>query len=121
MKRILVVDDEKATNTLSAEYLRLAGFEVVSCFDGESALKVLASDPAFDLILLDKRMPGMGGLETGKVVKSDPRTAKIPIILLSASLQPSQVAEAEGDCLFDASIPKPFSPKVLVALVKKLL
>jgi CheY-like chemotaxis protein len=121
MKKILVVDDEKVTNTLSSEYLRLAGFEVVSCFDGESALKILDSDPIFDLIVLDKRMPGMGGIEAGKAMKRGERTSRIPIILLSASLQPSQLAEIDDELRADAYIPKPFSPQHLLATAKKLL
>jgi two-component system phosphate regulon response regulator PhoB len=121
MARILVVDDERATNVLSSDYLRLAGFEVHSCFDGESALEILSADPEFDLVVMDKRMPGMGGVEAAKAIRGGERTAKILIILLSASLQPSQIKEVDGEVRADAYIPKPFSPKELVATVKRLL
>jgi CheY-like chemotaxis protein len=121
MARILVVDDERATNVLSSDYLRLAGFEVRSCFDGESALEVLSADPEYDLVVMDKRMPGMGGVEAAKAIRLGARTAKIRIVLLSASLQPSQIQEVDGEVRADAYIPKPFSPKELVATVKRLL
>ena len=121
MKRILVVDDEKSANALSTEYLRLAGFQVASCFDGESALKILESDPGFDLIVLDKRMPGMGGIAAGKAIRRGERTSRIPIVLLSASLQPSQLAEVDDELRADAYIPKPFRPKDLLSAVERLL
>ena len=121
MKRILVVDDERATNVLSSDYLRLAGFEVHSCFDGESALEALEADPHFDLVVMDKRMPGMGGVEAAKAIRRGERTANIRIVILSASLQPSQIAEVDDEVRADAYIPKPFSPKDLVSTVKRLL
>ena len=121
MRRILVVDDEHATNLLSSDYLRLAGFEVRSCFDGESALQVLETDPGFDLVVMDKRMPGMGGVEAAKAIRRGERTAKILIVLLSASLQPSQIAEIDGELRADAYIPKPFSPQNLVSTIKRLI
>lgn len=115
-RRVLVVDDELAMNTLATEYLRLAGFEAVQCYDGESALKLLASDAAFDLILLDRRMPGMDGLQTCREIKKDARLSAIPIVMLSASTAP---AEVQSD--FAAYVTKPFSPKALVSVIKKLL
>lgn len=117
MSRILVVDDERHTNLLASEYLRLAGFAVTQCYDGESALETLATDNAFDLILLDKRMPGIGGLEVCRRLKEDPRTREIPIILLSAGIQPGKAAAPEAV----ASLAKPFSPKELVAAIKQVL
>ena len=121
MKRILVVDDERSTNTLSSDYLRLAGYEVHSCFDGESALEVLAADPGFDLIVMDKRMPGMGGVAAAQAIRRAERTAKIPLVFLSATLSPGQSADSDGELHADAYIPKPFSPKSLVATVQRLL
>ena len=116
--RVLVVDDEKSTNTLAAEYLRLAGFEVESLFDGESALARLSEDPAFDAVVLDKRMPGLDGLEVCAALKEDPRTSAIPVILLSASINPAREEPVLGAA---AVMTKPFSPKDLVALLRRLL
>ena len=120
MKRILVVDDENATNVLSSGYLRLAGFEVESCFDGESAQERLGREPSVDLVVLDLRMPGIGGAAAARAMRSDPRTALIPIVLLSATLGLAAGTGIE-EVKADAYIPKPFSPQHLAATVKKLL
>ena len=113
--RILVVDDELSTNTLATEYLRLAGFDVVQRYDAETALETLAADAAFDAIVLDKRLPGCDGVEAARRIKADPRTATIPLILLSATIQQSQ-PETSND--FAKIIPKPFRPKDLVDAIK---
>ena len=118
MKRILVVDDEPATLTLATEYLRLSGFEVAQCENAEETLKLLAQGGAFDLIVVDKRMPGMDGLELCRLLHKDPATADMPIIMLSASISASTSAKEIGAAAF---IPKPFHPKDLVAEVKRLL
>ncbi|MBI3553919.1 MAG: response regulator [Elusimicrobia bacterium] len=118
MKRILVVDDEPSTGALAAEYLRLSGFETVLCEDAESALKIIASESRFDLIVLDKRMPGMSGLDLCAALKKDPATASLPVILLSASVSPSLTASEAG---VSVCLSKPFSPKDLVSAVSRLL
>jgi CheY-like chemotaxis protein len=118
VKRILVVDDEFSTNALASDYLRLKGYEVVQCYDGESALKLLGDDRAFDLLVLDKRMPGMDGLDALRELRTDPKMASLPVILLSASVSPSQTAAEIGVSAF---LSKPFSPKELAATVARLL
>lgn len=117
-KRILIIDDEPAANALAAEYLRLSGFEVAQCYDGENALQRLREDPAFDLIILDKRLPGIGGVEACQAIKDDPRTRGIPVVILSASIHPARIEEGSGAAAF---LPKPFSPRDLLSLVQKLL
>lgn len=116
-RRVLIVDDEPSSNTLAGEYLRLSGFEVVERFDAESALELLRRDAAFDAIVLDKRLPGMDGLEALRALKEDPKLSSIPVIMLSASAPTEAIADA-GAAGF---IPKPFSPKDLAAAIKKLL
>ena len=118
IRRVLVVDDEASTNALAAEYLRLAGFEVVQNYDAEAALETLKTDVAFDAIILDKRMPGIGGLEAARRIKADPRTAAIPLVLLSASIQQSGLEPTADIAAFLA---KPFRPKQLVAVLDGLI
>jgi two-component system phosphate regulon response regulator PhoB len=113
-----VVDDELSTNILAAEYLRLAGFEVVQSFDAEAALEILRADAAFDAIILDKRMPRLNGLEAARKIKADPRTAAIPLVLLSASIQRSGIEPSADIAAF---IAKPFRPKDLVAALNGLI
>jgi len=118
VKRIIIVDDEPATGTLASEYLRLSGFEVTLCQDPEAALKTFSTDGPFDLLILDKRMPGMDGFELLEKLRARPDTKSLPVILLSASVSPTLTAEEAGVSL---AIPKPFSPKHLVASVQSLL
>ena len=115
-RRILVVDDERSINRLACEYLRLGGFEAVPVYDGESALAA-SREGGVDLVVLDIRLPGIGGLEVLDALKKDPRTSSIPVILLSASVPPS-AAKPEGA---SALMSKPFSPKGLADAVRKLL
>jgi len=80
--RILVVDDEATTRVSLAEVLRLDGYEVVTAANGEDALETVSSQPVFDLVILDLKMPGMDGLQlTEAVQKLSPATV---IILLTA-------------------------------------
>ena len=80
--RILVVDDEATTRTSLAEVLRLEGYDVAVAASGEEAIGIIASQPPFDLMVLDLKMPGMDGLQlTEAVQKRSPDTV---IILLTA-------------------------------------
>ena len=81
--RILVVDDEPRNCRLLDALLRPEGYSVVIATTGEQALAAVAAVPP-DLILLDVMMPGMDGYEVARTLKSDPATANIPIIMLSA-------------------------------------
>ncbi|MCS7178127.1 MAG: response regulator transcription factor [Anaerolineae bacterium] len=80
--RILVVDDEATTRVSLAELLRLEGYEVSIAASGEEALEILSSGPAFDLMVVDIKMPGMDGLQLTEAVKR--RSSDTVIILLTA-------------------------------------
>ncbi len=81
MANILVVDDERAARKSLAEILRLEGYEVTAVEDGENALKLL-DDLAFDLMLLDIRMPGLDGIEV--MQKAAEILPEMQIIMLTA-------------------------------------
>ncbi|MEA3326881.1 MAG: response regulator, partial [Chloroflexota bacterium] len=113
MKRILVVDDEVKIVELVSDYLKRAGYDILSAYDGESALeKVRREKP--DLIILDLGLPKMDGLD---VTRSIRQSSVAPIIMLTARSD-------ESDKLIglelgaDDYITKPFSPKELVARVR---
>ncbi len=79
--RVLIVDDEHANIEVLIE--SLPGFSLSFATDGARALE-LAMKHSFDLILLDVVMPGMGGLEVLRWLKSEPRTSHIPVIFVTA-------------------------------------
>lgn len=81
-ERVLVVEDTELLRRIYTDKLTQEGYEVVAAGDGMEALEVLRSETV-DLILLDLIMPRVGGLEVLEVVKQDPRTKSVPVIILS--------------------------------------
>jgi len=117
-KTILVVDDERDIVELIRYNLSKEGMEVARAYNGREALEKAASLP--DLIILDVMMPVLDGLETCRRLKADPRTAKIPVVFLTARL--AEVDEIVGlELGADDYIRKPISPRTLVARVKAVL
>ena len=89
-KKILLVDDEPHVLKLLGGRLRASGFEVLTAEDGETALKkVREEEPG--LLLLDVRLPGLDGFEVAHILKSNPETKEIPIIIISAHAQKSDL------------------------------
>ena len=81
--RILVADDDRELGEILSFALTRAGYEVVRAMDGEQALELFAqAQPA--LVLLDASMPRLDGLEVCRMLRRDPDTAKVPIIMLTA-------------------------------------
>jgi DNA-binding response OmpR family regulator len=117
--KILVVDDEPEAVELVEFNLEQAGFSVVTAADGTEALgKARANSPS--LIVLDLMLPEITGLEVCKILRRDPITATIPIIMLTAKA--AEIDRVLGlELGADDYITKPFSPRELVLRVKKLL
>lgn len=116
---ILVVDDEKDIVEILTYNLQKDGFQVHSCGDGESALsKCRTLLP--DLVILDVMLPGMDGVEVCRALRRDERTAAIPVVLLTAKGEESDVVLGLGVGA-DDYVAKPFSVKELVARVRALL
>jgi DNA-binding response OmpR family regulator len=117
--RILVVDDEPDAVELIEFNLKAAGYEVVSAADGQEALKkARVSVP--DLIVLDVMLPEVDGLEVCKILRRDPTTSAIPIIMLTAKA--AEIDRVLGlELGADDYITKPFSPRELVLRIKNLL
>jgi DNA-binding response OmpR family regulator len=116
MHRILVVDDERQIAEIAGDYLRHAGFGVITATRGETALDLARREhPA--LIVLDLRLPGMDGLEVAKRLRLE---SAVPIIMLTARVEESD--RLRGLALgADDYMTKPFSPRELVARVKAVL
>ena len=116
---VLVVDDEEDLLELVRYNLTREGYRVTGVGTGEDALKAARKQPP-DLIVLDLMLPAVDGLEVCRRLKSDPKTRDIPIIMLTAKSEESDmVAGLERGA--DDYISKPFSPRVLSARVKALL
>lgn len=92
IKKILVVDDEEPISSYLQRKLTKLGYTVYTAEDGEKAI-----EQAFlnlpDIILLDVKLPKLSGIEVCKKLKSDEKTKKIPVIMLSAKAQPDEIKE----------------------------
>jgi DNA-binding response OmpR family regulator len=117
--RILIVEDDHDIADLVARYLRRAGFSADTLASGAEAMTAVHDRPP-DLLILDVMLPHVGGLEICRGVRSDPKTARIPIIMLTARGEESErIVGLELGA--DDYMPKPFSPKELVARVRAVL
>ena len=118
-ERILFVDDEEQIRKLLSTWLTRHGYDVSVANDGWEALKAIRAK-APDLVITDVNMPNMNGLELTRRMRADHRTARIPVIMLSARKQADDVLSgyAEGA---DEYVPKPVEMAVLEAKIEVLV
>jgi two-component system cell cycle response regulator len=116
--RILVVDDVLANVRLLEVRLRAEYFDVRTARGGEEALKIARSE-RIDVVLLDIMMPGLSGFDVCTALKSDPKTAPIPVVIVTALDGPADRVRAL-ECGADDFLTKPVSDVALLARVKSL-
>ena len=119
MARIVVADDDVDIRELVEFKLSTMGHDVVTVGDGAAAIEACRAQKP-DLAVLDVMMPGMSGLEAIRVMRADESLVDIPVILLTARAQESDV-ETGFDSGADDYVTKPFSPKDLASRVEALL
>jgi phosphate regulon transcriptional regulator PhoB len=119
MKSVLIVDDEPDLVELVSYNLKKEGFQVATAPDGGVALEK-ARKKNYDLIILDLMLPGIQGIELCRILRNDPKTERVPIIMLTAKGdEADRVRGLETGA--DDYMAKPFSPRELVARVKAVL
>lgn len=118
---ILVVDDEPFNLDIVAEYLDEMDFDLVMVESGEAAwVELSRSDSSFDLVLLDRMMPGMDGIMLLKKIKTDDRLRSIPVIMQTAATSPEQVREGLAAGAF-YYLTKPFEGEALQTIIRSAL
>lgn len=119
MRKVLIADDDANIRNILDFTLHAEGFDVVAARNGDDAF-TLALGEQPDLVILDVMMPGTNGFATCRRLKDDRRTARIPVILLTArgSRDDRRVGQEAGA---DAYVTKPFSPGKLISAVQDLL
>jgi len=117
--RVLVVEDEPDQQELLRYNLSREGYRVATADDGRSAIEAV-EDTTPDLIVLDLMLPGVDGLEVCRRLRSNPRTAGIPIVMLTAKSEDSDVVTGL-EVGADDYVTKPYSPRVLLARVRAVL
>ncbi|MFN6572236.1 response regulator [Dendronalium sp. ChiSLP03b] len=117
---ILHIDDNAANRYVVGRILRNAGFVVVEAASGEEGLKAFA-EHHLDLVILDVKLPGLDGFEVCHRIKSNPETAFIPVLHLSASFVKSEDKAQGLDSGADAYLVQPVEPIELIATVRSLV
>lgn len=117
--RVLVVDDEEDILELVRYNLAKEGYRVQCVATGEEALAA-ARQGVPDLVVLDLMLPGVDGLEVCRILRRDPKTSHVPILMLTAKGEEADVV-AGLELGADDYVTKPFSPRVLAARVKAVL
>lgn len=119
LERILLVDDEADIRQIARLALEtLGGFKVAECASGLEA-PAAAARAAPQLILMDVMMPGQDGPATLKVLRATAATARIPVVFMTAKVQPQEVTAFRALGALDV-IPKPFDPMTLAATVRRI-
>ncbi|MBI5805948.1 response regulator transcription factor [candidate division TA06 bacterium] len=115
-KLIYIVEDERDIADLVEHYLKKDGFRSESISDGQRALERIHRQPP-DLLVLDLMLPGMDGLELCRILRSEPATKRLPIIMLTAKAEETdKIVGLEMGA--DDYLTKPFSPKELMARIR---
>jgi CheY-like chemotaxis protein len=117
-RTVVVADDHQEMRHLIVELLESQGYEVRQATDSDGVLEeVRRSIP--DLLILDVHMPGAGGLEVLKSIRSDPELGRLPVLILSGSVE--LAADWPQKVGADAYLPKPFAIDDLNSTVRTLL
>jgi CheY-like chemotaxis protein len=117
MATILIVDDEKPVRQFLVAAFQEEGHQVLEASHGRHALGIISSGSTRpDLVISDVMMPLVGGLELCRLLKADPVTANIPVVLMTAASRPPS-----GSAGADAIVNKPFDLEALEAVVQRLL
>ncbi|MBN1994717.1 MAG: response regulator transcription factor [Anaerolineae bacterium] len=118
-QRILVVDDDLDIVRLVRAYLEKAGYQVLTAYDGKTAMHILRHDRP-TLVVLDLMLPDRDGWDITRLVRSDPILADTPIIMLTARIDDTdKIIGLELGA--DDYITKPFNPREVVARVRSVL
>jgi len=117
-KKILVVEDDRDISELISYSLQRKNFDVSCLYEGGSVVDFVRKRK-LDLILLDLMLPQVNGLDICRTLKSDPATKSVPIIMLTAKAEKSDVVVGL-QMGADVYMPKPFSPQMLAARARAI-
>ena len=118
-KCILVVEDQEDNRQIVRDLLTTTDYEVMEAENGEEALAAVAKQRP-DLILMDIQLPVMDGYEATRRIKADPALANIPVIAVTSyALSGDEEKARAAGC--DDFVPKPFSPRQLLAKIRQYL
>lgn len=116
--KIMAVDDDEFNLEILVKNLSDAGYQTIGCSDGEEAWKMLEKNPqSVDIVLLDKMMPKMNGIDVIKKMQQHPVLSHIPVILQTGDVGLQEMKEGlEAGAYY--YLCKPFDPTIMIALIK---
>lgn len=118
-KRILIVEDEESLLKLETILLTVKGYEVVGVPNGNDAIDTLAAGN-FDLVLLDIMLPDIDGFEVCRLIRMNPNTSRLPVVMLTAKKNTEDL-ERGVSCGASAYLTKPFKSTIIISEIDKLL
>lgn len=118
MRKLLIVDDEEGVRSLVRMTLESDDYEILEARRGDDALRLVREHKP-DLVLLDVMLPDTTGIDVCRTLKSDPETASLTIVMLTAKAQGRDLEEAE-EAGADGYFTKPFSPIALLRRVDNI-
>jgi CheY-like chemotaxis protein len=119
-KRILLVEDEELNRKIIKSDLKQLSYDVVLAENGKFAVDILRDDNAFDVIILDRMMPQMDGMEVLSILQNDNKLNSIPVVMQTAAASSEQVKEGIESGVF-YYLTKPFSKDVLLSIVQSAI
>jgi two-component system alkaline phosphatase synthesis response regulator PhoP len=119
MRKLLIVDDEDGVRSLVRITLDHGDYEMLEATTGEEALRLVHAHRP-ELVLLDVMLPDISGIDICRVLKNDPATASITVVMLTAKAQTGDLGDAE-EAGADGYFTKPFSPIALLQKVEAVL
>jgi two-component system, cell cycle response regulator DivK len=119
MSTVLIVEDNEKNMKLARDVLRAKGYQTLEAVTGEDGVR-LAKQHLPNLVLMDIQLPGINGIDALKQLRADAKTARIPVIALTASVTPTD-RSAISAAGFDAFVSKPINLKEFVETVKRFV
>ena len=119
MSTVLIIEDNEKNMKLARDVLQAKGYKTLEAVTGEEGV-TLAKQHVPDLVLMDIQLPGINGIEAFKQIRADSRSAKVPVVALTASVTPTD-RSAINAAGFDAFVSKPINLKEFVDTVKRLV
>ena len=119
MSRILIIEDNEKNLKLVRDVLQVKGHTTFEAMTGEDGVRI-AREELPDLVLMDIQLPGMNGIDALRVLRTDPQTAAIPVIAVTASVM-QQDRKMITDAGFDAYVGKPINLREFLEAVRVAL
>jgi two-component system cell cycle response regulator DivK len=119
MSTVLIVEDNEKNMKLARDVLQAKGYQTLEAMTGEDGVR-LAKQHLPNLVLMDIQLPGINGIDALRQLRADAKTARIPVVALTASVTPTD-RSAISAAGFDAFVGKPINLKEFVDTVKRLV